>query len=107
MTDLCKGYIYAEITIHNPTKFEEYLKRTPAIVDEYGGRFILRGPTCEEVEGTSVPDRRIVLVEFESLAKAREFYNSTAYQSAAAFRRDSSKTNLYFYNGYVPLGYAL
>ena len=50
-------------------------------VQAAGGRYIVRGVQSEFLEG-STDAHRIVIVEFDTAAKAREFYHSGAYQAA-------------------------
>ena len=88
-----RGYIYVEMTIKDPEGFKQYTALSAPAVQAAGGRYIVRGAQPEFLEG-STDANRIVIVEFDTAAKAREFYHSAAYQaarlkrlSAAEFRR--------------------
>ena len=76
-----RGYIYVEMTIKDPQGFKDYTALSAPAVQAAGGRYIVRGVQPEFLEG-STDAHRIVIVEFDTAAKAREFYHSGAYQAA-------------------------
>jgi uncharacterized protein (DUF1330 family) len=76
-----KGYIYVEMTIHDPERFKEYTALSAPAVHAAGGSYPVAGIRPEVLEGSCAADR-IVLVEFASLERARAFYHSAAYQAA-------------------------
>jgi uncharacterized protein (DUF1330 family) len=80
-----RGYIYVEMTIHDPDGFKQYTALSATAVHAAGGRYIVRGAKPEFLEG-SASATRIAIVEFDSAAHARAFYHSAAYQTARAKR---------------------
>jgi uncharacterized protein (DUF1330 family) len=76
-----KGYIYVEMTIRDPERFQQYTALSAPAVHAAGGWYPVAGVKPEVLEGTLAADR-IVLVEFDSLERARAFYHSAAYQAA-------------------------
>lgn len=79
------AYVIIQVNVTNPDKYEEYKKRTPATVQQFGGEFLVRGGDKEDLEGVN-PNERIVLLKFPSMDKARAWYHSPEYQSAKAIR---------------------
>ena len=79
------AYLLARVEITDWDRYKEYVKATPAAVKKYGGKFIVRGGTVETLEGTE-EKRRLVLIEFPSFEKAKEFYSSEEYQQAKKLR---------------------
>jgi len=79
------AFILARVEITDWDRYKEYVKETPGAVKKYGGRFIVRGGKVETLEG-SEEKRRLVLIEFPSFEKAREFYYSQEYQEAKKLR---------------------
>ena len=75
--------------IPDPDRYEEYIKLTPAAIDKYGGRFIVRGGDTEILEGEQRFER-FVLLEFDSMQQARAWYNSAEYQNARIIRQQAS-----------------
>ena len=64
------GYVIAEVTVTHPEEYARYREMVPPTVAKYGGRFVVRGGKTETVEGEWAPTR-LVVIEFESAARAR------------------------------------
>ena len=92
------GYLIADIDVTDPVAYQEYAKLTPAIIAKYGGKFLVRGGEAEVVEGTWNPNRLVVL-EFESLERAKEFYRSEEYRPVMEIRHKTAVSNLVFVEG--------
>ena len=76
---------------------------TPAAIAAYGGRFVVRGGAAETLEGDWKPARLVVL-EFDSLERAKEWWSSPEYAPAKALRQKSSRTRMIVVEG-VPDGF--
>jgi uncharacterized protein (DUF1330 family) len=76
-----KGYIYVEMTIHDPERFKAYTALSAPAVQAAGGSYAVAGVRPEVLEGSCAADR-IVLVAFDSPERARAFYYSALYQAA-------------------------
>jgi uncharacterized protein (DUF1330 family) len=83
------AYLIARIEVTNPERYQQYVQRTPGIVRQYGGRFIVRGGEILTLEGPN-ETRRMVVLEFPSLAQAKTFYESPEYQQVKNLRLESS-----------------
>ena len=84
------AYVIADIEITDPAGYEEYRRRVPATIAQYGGRYLARGGTVEVLEGDWHPHRLVVL-EFPSLADARRWYESPEYREPLAIRQRCSR----------------
>ena len=73
-----KGYVIVDTEIADPAAYAEFLERVPAIVESHGGRFLVRTINAEPVEGGWAP-RRLVIIEFDSLAAAKGYIESAEY----------------------------
>ncbi|WP_042876697.1 DUF1330 domain-containing protein [Cupriavidus necator] len=94
-----KGYIYAELEIEDAAYFNaEYAPRVEPVLKKYGAKFLVAGGNPEVREGGRVV-KRVVFLEFESAARAREFYDSSDYQQVIGYRFESAKTQLYIMQG--------
>ena len=93
-----KAYILVDVTITNPTLYEDYKKLTPASLVPFEGKFIVRGGAAETLEGEWQPGR-IVVIEFPSKQKAKEWWNSAGYAPAKALRQATSKTKMMVVEG--------
>lgn len=92
------AYVIVEVSIENPQEYEAYKKLTPATVEAYQGKFIVRGGMSESLEGDWNPER-IVVVQFPSVARAKEWWNSEAYSKAKAIRQRTAKTKMIVVEG--------
>lgn len=102
MAKVPRGYIYVEMTIRDRERFKEYTALSaPAVapaVAAAGGRYIVMGAWPECLEGSFDGDR-VVVVEFDSAAKARDFYRSAAYQAARAKRLGAAEFKMLLLEG--------
>jgi uncharacterized protein (DUF1330 family) len=92
------AYVIAEIDVHNPADYEEYKKMVPSTITAYGGRYIARGGKTETLEGNWSP-KRIAILEFESMERAKEWLHSELYGPAKKIRHASAKTNMIVIEG--------
>ena len=92
------AYVIAEIEVVDPAAYEEYRKQVPAVIAKYGGKFLVRGGKIEPREGGWTP-KRIVVVEFASMAQAQKFYDSPDYAPLIKLRQKASKGKLILVEG--------
>ncbi len=83
------AYVIVQVNVTDAEKYEAYKKLTPASIEKYGGRFLVRGGAQENLEGT-LEYSRIVLVEFPDVDRATQWYNSPEYQRAKTLRAGAS-----------------
>ncbi len=92
-------YLIAQVDITDPERYREYMRHTPRIVAAHGGRFVARGAAPVVLEGPPTT-KRIVVIEFPSMADARAFYDSPDYVRARAIRAEASTAQLVVIDGY-------
>lgn len=92
------AYMIARVNVTDWDKYNEYIKMTPDIIAQYGGRFIVRGGETVTLEG---PEEkwRIVVVEFPDLAGAEEFYHSPEYAAAKDIRTGAAEAQFVAVSG--------
>ncbi len=83
------GYIIARIDVTDPARYKNYTDVTPGLVEQFGGRFIVRGGETVTLEGPE-ESGRLVVIEFASLDRAKAFYESPDYQAAARLRQGAA-----------------
>lgn len=81
--------VLVEVKIHNPELYEEYKKLSLPAVEAFGGRFVVRGFPTESLEGDWNPERLVVL-EFPSVDRAKEWWASEQYTKAKNIRYQAS-----------------
>jgi uncharacterized protein (DUF1330 family) len=92
------AYIIAQVRIDDPERYAEYRAGVPAAVAKYGGRFLVRGPRVEVLEGRH-DGRRVVVLEFPSMAELRRFWDSPEYSALRALRQSASEGDLWAVEG--------
>jgi len=92
------AYVVGLVEIANPDGYREYMRHTPRLINQFGGRFIVRGGESEMLEGDAMP--RVVVIEFPSLDQARTFYHSPEYARARKLREGAGIVRLLAIDGY-------
>ncbi len=92
------GYVMADVEVTDPELFREYQKLVEATVTLYGGRYLVRGGDSEVLEGDRVPNRSVIL-EFDSVKRAREWYNSDEYAPALGMRLRATNSSVIIVEG--------
>ena len=76
-----KGYVVCVYkSISNEEKLKEYAMKARAAVENFKGKFLIRGGKTSSKEGEKSP--RTVVIEFPSYNEAISFYQSKEYQDA-------------------------
>jgi len=92
------AYVIVEIDVLDPVGYEEYKKLAGATVEKYGGKYIVRGGRTEVLEGNWRP-KRIVVLQFESMQRAREWLNCEEYRDPRKMRHRTAETKMILVEG--------
>jgi uncharacterized protein (DUF1330 family) len=92
------AYLIVEIEVQDPVGYEEYKKQAAATVHAHGGKYIVRGGKTEVLEGDGQP-KRIVVLEFESMDRAKEWLHCEEYREPRKMRHRTAKTNMILVEG--------
>jgi uncharacterized protein (DUF1330 family) len=92
------AYVIVDVNIEDAAAYEEYKKLTPASIAAYDGKFIVRGGNTVSVEGGWQPGR-IVVLEFPTLERAQEWWDSEQYTAAKKIRHAAAHTRMIFVEG--------
>src|SRR6266705_4988934 len=95
------AYVISELEVREPVAFETYRSIAAKSIAHYGGRYLVRGGAAEVAEG-GPPVKDIVVVEFPSMERLREWYASPEYAEALKVRRTALERRLIFVEG-VPV----
>ena len=79
------AYVIVQVEITDEEKYERYKALTPDTIIRYDGKFIVRGGRCESLEGDWAVER-LVILEFPTYDRAKEWYESDEYRVARAVR---------------------
>lgn len=92
------AYVFANIEVTDPVLYEEYRKGVPATIAQYGGRYVARGGAAEGLEGGYAP-KRVVILEFPSVERAKAWWDSPEYRPLRAIRQRASRGDLLLIEG--------
>jgi uncharacterized protein (DUF1330 family) len=87
------AYVIAETDVTDPERYEAYRAAAPGAIAAAGGRFLARGGDLEVLEGDWRPPR-IVVVEFDDLQTATQWYDSPEYREARRLREGAATLNI-------------
>ncbi len=87
------AYVIANVRITDPDRYPEYSGRVPQTIERYGGRYLARGGKVEVLEGDWKP-QRLVILEFESMERLREWYASPEYAPLKQLREEVAVSQL-------------
>lgn len=93
------GYLIANLSIHDPKVFEEYRKKVAPLVARFKGRYLVRGGELRTLEGNG-NFKRLIVLEFPSLADAQGFYDSPEYAPVLKLRLASATGDVVLVDGY-------
>ncbi len=93
-----KAFVIVDVEIIDPLLYESYKKLTPASLEPFEGKFVVRGGACETLEGGWQPGR-IVVLEFPTKEKAKEWWSSAIYAPAKIIRQSASHTEMILVEG--------
>lgn len=92
------AYVIVDIEITDPMGYERYKAMASNTVELYGGRYVARGGRSEILEGDWKP-HRVVILEFESIARARQWLESPEYREARRLRHQTARSNMIVVEG--------
>jgi len=94
---MSKGYLVARVRVHNEEGFKKFLEMTKTLVEQYGGKVLVRNPNPEIREGNQAG--LVTVIEFENVETARKFYESKQYSNAKNIRELAADTDLILVEG--------
>jgi uncharacterized protein (DUF1330 family) len=92
------AYLIADIEVTDAEAFENYRAGVPAVIERFGGRYVVRGGETHALEGDWQP-RRVVILEFPSMEKAKGFYESDDYRDLLAMRLAATDSRVILVDG--------
>jgi uncharacterized protein (DUF1330 family) len=87
------AYVIFDVEISDLARYQEFMAGVKPALENAGARYLVRGGAHKVYEGDWEP-RRIVLLEFPSVAAWESFYNGPTYQGLKAIRDACSSARL-------------
>jgi uncharacterized protein (DUF1330 family) len=92
-------YVISEVEVLDPALVDTYRSLAQATIEQYGGRYLVRGGPVELIEGERNNARQYIIVEFPTMERAREWYQSPEYAEALKVRAKALTRTLVFLEG--------
>ena len=94
-----KVYAILDVEVHDEEKYAEYKRQVPAILERYGGRYLVRGGPVVALD--SWRPERIVVIEFPSQERLQAFVSSPEYQPVLAIRNEATTSRTIVVQGHA------
>jgi uncharacterized protein (DUF1330 family) len=99
-----KGYVIFTEDIHDQAEIDAYAQQAIPTILAAGGQLVVVDDAPEQIEG-SWHGKRTVILEFESVEAARDWYQSADYQQHAGRRHAAADSNAAILAGFeMPAG---
>ena len=81
------AFMIVTVSISDRDRFlSGYAPAAALLVEEFGGRYLLRGPISDTLEGEPVSNGSVVVSEWPDRETALKFWNSDAYRDVKTLR---------------------
>ncbi|MBL8571033.1 MAG: DUF1330 domain-containing protein [Phreatobacter sp.] len=87
------AYVIFDVDIRDPARYQEFMAGVKPALEAAGAKYLARGGPHKVYEGDWEP-RRIVLLEFPSVAAWESFYGGATYQGLKSVRDACSSARL-------------
>ena len=92
------AYVISDLQVRDPELIVEYRTLAAESIALYGGRYLARYGQIEPVMGGWTPES-IVIVEFPTMERAREWFDSVEYGPARAIAERALSRRLIIVDG--------
>ena len=92
------AYVISELEVLDTVAIETYRALAAKSIAQYGGRYLVRGGAADLAEGGPTP-KNIIVVEFPSMERLREWYASPEYAEALKIRQTALDRRLILVEG--------
>jgi len=90
--------VIVDIEVTDPVLYEDYKRLASASIAAHGGRYRVRGGRFEVLDGSWTP-RRLVVLEFDSVERAKAWRESPEYAEAKKVREGCARSNMIVVEG--------
>jgi uncharacterized protein (DUF1330 family) len=87
------AYVIFDVGIRDAERYQDFMRQVKPALEAAGARYLARGGAHKVYEGDWSP-RRVVLLEFPSVAAWEAFYLGPVYQGLKSIRDECSSARL-------------
>ena len=95
------AFVIFDVDIRNTERYQDFMRQVKPALEAAGARYLARGGPHLVHEGDWSP-RRIVLIEFPSVAAWQSFYTGPVYQGLKTIRDECSSARVVCVEGLTP-----
>lgn len=95
------GYVIAEVEVNDPATMQKYGAAVPETLAPFNHHYVVRSNKTQALEGEP-PKGAIVIIAFDSVEKARAWYDSPAYAAVRPLRQSAAKSRIFIVEGLPP-----
>jgi len=92
------GYFIAEVEVTDPATMQKYGEKVPDTLAPFHHQYLVRSRKIQTLEGDPLKGG-IVETVFDSVEKAREWYDSPAYAAIRPLRQSAAKSRIFIVEG--------
>lgn len=94
------GYVVAEVEVTDLATMQKYGEKVPETLAPFNHHYVVRSSKIQSLEGE--PPKGLVVIAFDSVEKAREWYDSPAYQAIKPMRQRAANSRIFIVQGLAP-----
>lgn len=94
------GYVVAEVEVTDLATMQKYGEKVPETLAPFNHHYVVRSSKIQSLEGE--PPKGLVVIAFDSVEKAREWYDSPAYQAIKPIRQRAANSRIFIVEGLAP-----
>jgi uncharacterized protein (DUF1330 family) len=91
-------FVFQLTNVHTPEGMQPYLAKVQDTLIPFNGQPVVLGGTLELFEGQT-PRGNLVIVRFDTMENARNWYHSAGYQSIIGYRHASAECDAFLLSG--------
>lgn len=92
------GYVIAEVDVTDLAAMQKYGAKVPETLAPFNHHYVIRSSKIQTLEGEP-PKGGIVMIAFDSVEKARQWYDSPAYAAIRPIRQSAAKSRIFIVEG--------
>ena len=95
------GYLVAEAEVTDPAALQKYADKLAETLAPFNHHYVVRSSKILALEGDAAKSR-VVIIAFDNVEKAREWYDSPAYAAIRPIRQNAAKSRIFIVEGLIP-----
>jgi uncharacterized protein (DUF1330 family) len=95
------AYVVAEVEVTDPANMQKYGAQVSETLASFNHHYVIRSGKFQPLEGEA-PKGGLVVIAFDSADKAREWWDSPAYNAIKPIRQGAAKSRIFIVEGVGP-----